>query len=65
MDCDLLVSGYFLFLFSSCYLFLQSGTNLNVKPPSVRAQPHPLEGGGLKLAVVHPQGLQAERRTVL
>lgn len=47
------------------YLFLQSGTNLDVKPPPVRTQSHPLEGGGSKLAVVHPQGLQAERRTVL
>lgn len=39
-------------------------TNLDVQPPPVGTQAGSLVRGGLKLAVIHPQRLQAEGRTL-
>lgn len=39
-------------------------TNLDIQPPPVGTQAGSLVGGGLKLAVIHPQRLQTEGRTL-
>lgn len=43
---------------------LSHQAHLDVQPPPVRTQTHPLVGRGLNLAVINPQGLQTEGRTL-